>query len=488
MDGLQRCFWMTLSLLGFLTDPGDGSFIIEGPSNLTALAGTDAHFHCMVSEGWHILIWLFKGQPILSVIYPGNAIVTDNSYSQVGYNKSTEFTSELTIHKVQLNDSGRIECSLQTTDGNEYAFLSVQVNGSLNIKGHSLTVRENETIEIVCEAVGWVPAPQITWMVNNFTVDNSSYITNQSQGSNGLYNEESILTLTPLTNTTVICLAAILLLSKPQSTTMNLVVYPPSKSDQNEDDGRIRTIILAVVLSIVGFLLLILIILLIVCCSRRRKESSYQKEMRNVSGKKNATDQNLETRHDSGNENYGYNPEEQECTKQVQRHPPFSPVDSGLEQDLEVGSASESLQGISPVPPLYRFNQHSKKPTVHQSRESPQKQSRVISSKIQKPTVHLQYRKKINPKAKQSTGQYYYTRKVSFQRKSAHQLQQSETQDHQPHAQHDRKQHKSPKIQHKKSQHPKSWPQLQHNKVDVSKGKQLHPSTKTKATRVRFLL
>lgn len=97
----------------------------------------------------------------------------------------------------------------------------------MNIKDHNLTIRENQTIEIVCEAVGWDPAPQITWMVNNITVDNSNYITNQSQGTNGLYNEDSILTLTPLTNATVICLAAILALSEPQSATVALVVHPP---------------------------------------------------------------------------------------------------------------------------------------------------------------------------------------------------------------------------------------------------------------------
>ncbi|XP_015281064.1 PREDICTED: immunoglobulin superfamily member 5 [Gekko japonicus] len=210
-------------------DPGFGSSIIEGPSNLTALVGTEAHFHCTVSEGWQILIWLFEEQPILSVTYPGKVIITDKSYSQQGYNKSTEFTSELTIYNVQLNNSGRIECSIQILGGNQYAFLSVQVNGSLNIKDHNLTVRENQTIEIVCEAVGWDPAPHITWMLNNITLDNSNYITNWSQGSNGLYNEESILTLIPLTNSSVICLATILALSKPQSATVALLVYPPPK-------------------------------------------------------------------------------------------------------------------------------------------------------------------------------------------------------------------------------------------------------------------
>ncbi|XP_048350468.1 immunoglobulin superfamily member 5 isoform X4 [Sphaerodactylus townsendi] len=240
MDSPQKCFWMTLSLLCFLTDPGFGFSIIEGPSNLTVLAGMEAHFNCTVSEGWQILIWLFEGQPVLSVTYPEKVIITDKSYGQKGYNKGTEFTSELIIYNVQLNNSGKIECSIQTTSGHEYAFLSVQVNGSLNIEDHNMTVTENQTVEIICEAVGWDPVPHITWMVNNISVDNSDYITNQSQGSNGLYNEESILTLTPVTNSTVICLAAILALSKLQSATMTLVVYPPPKEEGKSPSIRKR--------------------------------------------------------------------------------------------------------------------------------------------------------------------------------------------------------------------------------------------------------
>ncbi|XP_054829613.1 immunoglobulin superfamily member 5 isoform X3 [Eublepharis macularius] len=404
MDRLQKSFLVTLSLLALLTDPGSGFSITEGPSNVTALAGTEARFNCTVTEGWQILIWLFEGQPVLSVTYPGKAIITDKSYSQQGYNKSTEFTSELTIHNVQLNNSGRIECSLQTVSGNQYAFLSVQESGT------------------------------------------------------------------------------------------------------NEDDGRIRTIILAVVLSIVGFLLLILIILLLVCCCKK-KESNYQKEMRKVSK------QNLETVSDSGNENYGYSPEEQKHTKQMSRAPlPPPPADSGFrgpEQDLAVGSASEistylssssqSLPSISPVPPLYHFNEHSQKHTVQQSRRISQRQSRVISSKIQKPTVHWPQKRKLKPQTKQSNGQHYYTRKVYFQRwqssghstytkKLTYHPKQSETQDPQRHTQHLRRKYKYPKIQQKKGQHSKSWAQPQHQKAQASERKQLHPSSKTKAPRVQFLL
>lgn len=112
-------------------------------------------------------------------------------------------------------------------EGNPSFFQTV--NGSLNIRDSNLAVRKNQTIEIVCEAFGWAPAPYMTWMVNNISVANSGYVTGQSQGSNGLYNEESILTLTPMNNDTVTCLAAIDALSKPQYATVTFFVYeePP---------------------------------------------------------------------------------------------------------------------------------------------------------------------------------------------------------------------------------------------------------------------
>nr|XP_028583060.1 immunoglobulin superfamily member 5 isoform X1 [Podarcis muralis] len=341
MDRYWEWIWLAFSLLVLLTDTGFGYSIIEGPRNLTILAGSVAHFNCTVSKGYQVLIWLFNGTPILTVLGNGTPIITNPKYNQDGFQNGTEFTSGLKIFDVQLHDSGEIKCSLQNFQDDKYAFLSVQVNGSLTIKPGNLTVRENQTTEIICEALGWAPAPQISWMVNNITLDNSMYITNQSQGSNGLYNEESILTLTPVTNSTVTCFVAIDALPEPQNETVTLTVYqPPSIAG---DDGRTRTIILAVVLSVVGFLLLILIILLIICCCKRRKDSKYQEEMRKASEKKNA-DRNLETDRHSGQENYAYSPEDARRAGQMTGVPSFSPDNSSLyapDGDLDVNPASQ---------------------------------------------------------------------------------------------------------------------------------------------------
>ncbi|XP_044298554.1 sodium channel subunit beta-4-like isoform X5 [Varanus komodoensis] len=126
MGKLHEWIGLTLSLLGLLIDPGFGYYIIEGPRNLTVLAGSDARFNCTVSDGWKIIIWLFDGSPKLSVLSTGQIIQTDQRYNQQSYRNGTRFTSELIMYDVQLNDSGQIKCSIQDADDNKYAFLSVQ--------------------------------------------------------------------------------------------------------------------------------------------------------------------------------------------------------------------------------------------------------------------------------------------------------------------------------------------------------------------------
>nr|XP_020644948.1 immunoglobulin superfamily member 5 isoform X1 [Pogona vitticeps]XP_020644949.1 immunoglobulin superfamily member 5 isoform X1 [Pogona vitticeps] len=341
MERRQEWIGLTLCLFTFLTDPGFTSSIIEGPRNLTVLAGSAAQFNCTVSEGWDVLIWLFNGNPRLTLLSDGKTYISPR-YSQKGYSTDGRFTSELTISDVQLNDSGQIKCSIQNEEDDMYAFLTVQVNGSLNIKNSNFTVRKNQTIEVTCEALGWAPAPQISWTGSNILINNSMYITDQSQGLNGLYDEESTLTLTPLANVNVTCLAAIDALSKPQNASATVTVYepPPIESDNNED-GRIRTIILAVVLPVVGLLLLILIILLIVCCCKRRKESSYQKEVqRNVSERE--TNRNLEKTGGRGYENNGYSPEEDMSAEKMSGDSTFPKMSSSVyrpKQGLDMSPA-----------------------------------------------------------------------------------------------------------------------------------------------------
>ncbi|NXW66466.1 IGSF5 protein, partial [Eurystomus gularis] len=257
----------------FLPGPGFCYSVIKGPANATVLAGSEARFNCTVSEGWVILIWLSNANPVLTITSSQGPIETSDRFTSHNYTSGNEFTSELIIHNTQLSDSGKIECSIQQSSENNFAFLSVQVNGSLFIKNSTLTVTENKTVEIVCEALGWAPAPDITWMTNDSFIDKSRYVTQQSQGSNGLHNALSILTLTPTDSEILTCLAAIEALPKPQNATVTVIfVNSTIENDYSEDSKSTWVIVLAVVLSLVGIVLLIIIIAVVMrCCCLKKK-------------------------------------------------------------------------------------------------------------------------------------------------------------------------------------------------------------------------
>ncbi|KAM4683435.1 immunoglobulin superfamily member 5 isoform 2-T3 [Amazona ochrocephala] len=287
MERFQKFILLPLILTASLSGLGFCYSIIRGPSNATVLAGSEARFNCTVSEGWVILIWLSNGNPVLTVINSQGAVETSDRFTSQNYTSSSGFTSELIIHKTQLSDSGKIECSIQQTSENGFAFLSVQVNGSLFIKNSTVTVKENKTVEIVCEAIGWAPAPDITWMTNDSFIDKSRYATQQNQGSNGLHNALSTLTLTPTDTEILTCLADIEALPNPQNASVTLIF----------------------VNSTLG--------------------STYQNEIRKVSSEKNK-DGDLQNRQRHGSENQGYIPEERWNTEQSPGIASLPPVSSKL--------------------------------------------------------------------------------------------------------------------------------------------------------------
>ncbi|CAM5076371.1 unnamed protein product [Natator depressus] len=478
MDSLQKFIPVTFILFASLTGFGFGYSIVNGPANATVLAGSEARFNCTVSQGWQVIIWLLNGNAVLTTTSLGGAVVTMNRFSQQNYTSGETFTSELIIHNVQLDDSGQIECSLQLSSPNSYAFLSVQVNGSLLIKDHNSTVRKNETIDIVCEALGWAPAPNMTWMINDSFVDKSRYVTNHSQGSNDLHNEGSTLTLTPMANETLTCLAYIEALPKPQNATVTLIVQDSLAENGNQEDStRTRTIILAVTLSI-GFLLLIIIIFLIIYCCLKNKESTYQKELRKVSTKK-TNDGNMKTRRSSGNENSGYSPEDPVYTKQMPRIAPLPPMASSLngpEQDLEVSSTSEisthvgwqssqvprsscSLPYHTSISPVHHHNHHGQQPKTQNYKRQQIK------------TPHLRI---IYPRTLQSRSQHPHTRTL-YRHKYQHRHQHPHTRTLHPRTQQPKGQHLQTKNQQLRSQHPQP-------RIHQPQGQQIknqHPRTRT---------
>ncbi|NWX34216.1 IGSF5 protein, partial [Notiomystis cincta] len=259
-----RCFWTPF---GSPAGLGLCYSITKGPANATVLAGSEARFNCTVSAGWKVLIWLCKGSPVLTVISSQGSVETTDRFTSRNYSSGAEFTSELIVHDARLSDSGRVECSLQQPSESNFAFLSVQVNGSLFIKNSTLTVKENQTIEIVCEALGWAPAPDITWMTNDSLIDKSSYVNQQSPGSLGLHNALSTLTLTPRDSEVLTCLADIEALPSPQNATVTLIFDNSAEENGDSEDNRSTwVIVVAVVFSFLGVVLLIVVIVVAVRC------------------------------------------------------------------------------------------------------------------------------------------------------------------------------------------------------------------------------
>ncbi|XP_070322894.1 immunoglobulin superfamily member 5 isoform X4 [Odocoileus virginianus] len=126
MEGAaERGVLAMLVVLAGLAACGSGSEIIEGPKNVTALKGSEARFNCTISQGWKLIMWALRGTVVLSVT-PNGSIITSDRFTSASYQEGGNFISEMIIHDVQLSDAGQVKCSLQNSDQDGAAFLSVQ--------------------------------------------------------------------------------------------------------------------------------------------------------------------------------------------------------------------------------------------------------------------------------------------------------------------------------------------------------------------------
>ncbi|XP_069422123.1 immunoglobulin superfamily member 5 isoform X3 [Ovis canadensis] len=136
MEGAaERGVLAVLVVLAGLAACGSGSEIIEGPKNVTALKGSEARFNCTISQGWKLIMWALRGTVVLSMT-PSEPIITSDRFTSASYQEGGNFISEMIIHDVQLSDAGQVKCSLQNSDRDGSAFLSVQ--DSIDKPGASL--------------------------------------------------------------------------------------------------------------------------------------------------------------------------------------------------------------------------------------------------------------------------------------------------------------------------------------------------------------
>ncbi|XP_075399474.1 immunoglobulin superfamily member 5 [Tenrec ecaudatus] len=318
MEGLWKGIPPLLVILTGLAASGSSSQILEGPKNATVLAGSEARFNCTVSQGWKLIMWSLNNTVVLSLT-PKEPIITNERFTSANYEVDGNFISEMIIHDVKLTDAGHIKCSLQNSDQDGSAFLSVQVMGQLFIPSGDLEVTEDEPRNVTCLAVGWVPLPDIVWEIN-VPVSHSSY--SSFPEPDNPQSAMSILTLTPKGNGTLTCVANAKGLQAHMSAAVNLTVVEPSLGHFNGSSLPTWAIILlAVSFSLLLILIIILIIIFCCCCVSRKdkKESSYQSEIRKSANKKAKAESR--ERKISGDENYGYISNEPRTSNEISALP-----------------------------------------------------------------------------------------------------------------------------------------------------------------------
>ncbi|XP_012637243.2 immunoglobulin superfamily member 5 [Microcebus murinus] len=315
MQGSWEGFLTVLGILAGLAASGSSYQILEGPKNVTVLEGSEARFNCTVSPGWRLIMWALESTVVLSVT-PTEPIITNDRFTSESYDVGGNFVSEMIIHNVQLNDSGQVRCSLQNSNRDGTAFLSVQVMGALLIPNVSLVVTEDKPCNVTCQALGWTPLPEFSWEVGVPVSQASNYSVPEP---GDLHSARSILALTPRGNGTLTCVATLRTLQARKSASVNLTVVQPPLGSTDDPDTSLPTwaiVLLAVLSSLLLILIIVLIIIFCCCCvsGTEKKESSYQSEIRkSASAKtdKGTSDTNLK----SGNENYGYSSDEPKTTQ-----------------------------------------------------------------------------------------------------------------------------------------------------------------------------
>ncbi|XP_043927507.1 immunoglobulin superfamily member 5 [Protopterus annectens] len=270
----------SLLLVAILTVSCYSVEIKQGPSNASSLLGREAFFNCTVSLDYMIIIWLLNDNPVLTIV-ANHPIITNERFRFRNYTSELGYTAELIISSVELSDTGKVTCNLQSAESHT-AFLDVQVNGSLHIANTSVKALKNTTVAVVCKASGWLPPPEMTWLANDSLTDPKNSVIQITERDDGLYDTVSTLNITANFTTVLTCMATIEALSSPQSVTVTLTIVAPS--------DRSSVIIIAVTGSITGILVLILIIGAIVYCVQqfRQPRSTYQEEVRKASSKKKA--------------------------------------------------------------------------------------------------------------------------------------------------------------------------------------------------------
>ncbi|XP_004446672.1 immunoglobulin superfamily member 5 isoform X1 [Dasypus novemcinctus] len=314
-----------LVLLAVLAASGYCYQILEGPKNSTAVEGSEARFNCTVSQGWQLIMWALNGMVVLSIT-PKESIITNSRFTSATYQEDGNFTSEMIIHAVQLNDTGLIRCSIQNSNWDKYSFLSVQVVGDLHIPVGGLVVTHDEPCNFTCYALGWSPLPDLAWEMGLPVARWRSWVREPADHRSAV----SGLSLTARGNGTLTCIAKVKGLNVLKSVTVNLTVLPPPLGSSDNDkpssswpDWPQPLVLATALLAMVAVVLIIFCCCCCCCgncccrkccpcsfcCRRKKKGSSYPSKIR-ISAELKRNNETLETKTKGGKENFGYSSDE----------------------------------------------------------------------------------------------------------------------------------------------------------------------------------
>ncbi|XP_048853712.1 immunoglobulin superfamily member 5-like isoform X2 [Brienomyrus brachyistius] len=245
------------------------------PQMATVLRGANATFNCSVDQQWVVMSWLLNGNVVLTVTKDHGILSNDPRFTALNYSTGTLSIWEINILGVKRTDTGQVTCDVQNIQ-KVNAQLSIQVSGTVDIPDMNKTATQGDLAYFQCSALGWYPAPTISWTVGGSIADADMYNISTLPAGQDLFNSTSTLGIVASNSIIVRCLAAVPALTTPLTSSAFLtVVARPQQIN--------LTVLIAVTVTVGVVLLLVIVIVIVVCCYCQRKNSThsrYEEDMR----------------------------------------------------------------------------------------------------------------------------------------------------------------------------------------------------------------
>ncbi|XP_023700579.2 immunoglobulin superfamily member 5 isoform X2 [Paramormyrops kingsleyae] len=245
------------------------------PQMATVLRGSNATFNCSVDQKWVVMSWLLNGNVVLTVSKDHGILSNDPRFTALNYSTDTLSIWEINILGVKRTDMGEVTCDVQNIQ-KVNAQLSVQVSGTVHITDINKTATHGELAYFQCSALGWYPAPIISWTEGGSLASADSYNISILPVGQDLFDSTSTLGIVASNSIIVTCLAAVPALTTPLTSSAFLTV-------EAQPQYINLTVVIAVTVTVGAVLLLAIIIIIVVCCYCQRKNSThsrYEDEMR----------------------------------------------------------------------------------------------------------------------------------------------------------------------------------------------------------------